>query len=74
MEMLWDQEVQLYIFLSLKDQNELPITDERSDTFYDFINQGVELVWHAFEDMMGGEIYVKKIPSKKLQNVMLLLL
>jgi FlaA1/EpsC-like NDP-sugar epimerase len=30
------------------------------------LEQGVELVWHAFEDMVGGEIYVKKIPSMKL--------
>ena len=29
------------------------------------LEQGVELVWHAFEDMVGGEIYVKKIPSMK---------
>ena len=25
------------------------------------LEQGVELVWKAFEDMLGGEIYVKKI-------------
>ena len=24
------------------------------------LEQGVELVWHAFDDMKGGEIYVKK--------------
>ena len=24
------------------------------------LKQGVELVWKAFEDMVGGEIYVKK--------------
>ena len=30
------------------------------------LEQGVELVWHAFEDMVGGEIYVKKIPSMKV--------
>ena len=26
------------------------------------LEQGVELVWKAFEDMLGGEIYVKKFP------------
>lgn len=26
----------------------------------------MELVWHAFEDMVGGEIYVKKIPSMRV--------
>jgi FlaA1/EpsC-like NDP-sugar epimerase len=29
----------------------------------------VELVWHAFEDMEGGEIYVKKIPSMKVTDL-----
>jgi UDP-N-acetylglucosamine 4,6-dehydratase len=30
------------------------------------LEQGVDLVWHAFEDMVGGEIYVKKIPSMRI--------
>jgi FlaA1/EpsC-like NDP-sugar epimerase len=33
------------------------------------LEQGVELVWHAFDDMVGGEIYVKKIPSMKITDV-----
>jgi hypothetical protein len=33
------------------------------------LDQGVELVWHAFEDMIGGEIYVKKIPSMKVTDL-----
>jgi FlaA1/EpsC-like NDP-sugar epimerase len=33
------------------------------------LEQGVELVWHAFEDMVGGEIYVKKIPSMSVVNL-----
>ena len=33
------------------------------------LEQGVELVWHAFDDMVGGEIYVKKIPSMKLTDI-----
>jgi FlaA1/EpsC-like NDP-sugar epimerase len=35
------------------------------------LEQGVELVWHALEDMVGGEIYVKKIPSMKITDVAL---
>jgi FlaA1/EpsC-like NDP-sugar epimerase len=35
------------------------------------LEQGVDLVWHAFEDMVGGEIYVKKIPSMKVTDVAL---
>jgi UDP-N-acetylglucosamine 4,6-dehydratase/5-epimerase len=33
------------------------------------LEQGVDLVWHAFEDMVGGEIYVKKIPSMKITDI-----
>ena len=33
------------------------------------LEQGVELVWHALKDMIGGEIYVKKIPSMKVIDV-----
>lgn len=50
-------------FLNLPEGSELPITDERMTRFMITLEQGVELVWHAFNDMQGGEIYVKKIPS-----------
>ena len=33
------------------------------------LNQSVDLVWHAFEDMVGGEIYVKKIPSMRVTDI-----
>ena len=56
-------------FLSLKTKNELPITDERMTRFMISLDQGIQLVWHAFEDMMGGEIYVKKIPSAKVTDI-----
>ena len=35
------------------------------------LEEGVELVWHAFNDMVGGEIYVKKIPSMKVTEIAL---
>lgn len=56
-------------FMSLKDSGVLPITDERMTRFMISLEQGVELVWHAFEDMIGGEIYVKKIPSMKMTDL-----
>lgn len=58
-------------FLSIKDKGILPITDDRMTRFMITLEQGVELVWHAFEDMVGGEIYVKKIPSMKVTDVAL---
>jgi UDP-N-acetylglucosamine 4,6-dehydratase len=56
-------------FFSLRGTGELPITDERMTRFMITLEQGVELVWHAFEDMEGGEIYVKKIPSMKMTEL-----
>jgi UDP-N-acetylglucosamine 4,6-dehydratase/5-epimerase len=56
----------LPFFLSIKDSGVLPITDARMTRFMISLEQGVELVWHAFDDMEGGEIYVKKIPSMKV--------
>lgn len=56
-------------FMSIKDSNELPITDPRMTRFMITMEQGVELVWHAFEDMEGGEIYVKKIPSMQVPEI-----
>jgi len=56
-------------FMSVKDTGVLPITDPRMTRFMISLEQGVELVWHAFDDMLGGEIYVKKIPSMKVTDV-----
>ncbi|OAM81233.1 UDP-N-acetylglucosamine 4,6-dehydratase (inverting) [Devosia elaeis] len=56
-------------FLSLDGKGVLPITDERMTRFMITLEQAVELVWHAFDDMEGGEIYVKKIPSMKVTDL-----
>lgn len=56
-------------FLSIREQGVLPITDNRMTRFMISLEQGVELVWHAFEDMVGGETYVKKIPSMKVTDL-----
>lgn len=56
-------------FMSIKESGVMPITDERMTRFMISLEEGVELVWHAFEDMVGGEIYVKKIPSMKVTDL-----
>jgi UDP-N-acetylglucosamine 4,6-dehydratase len=56
-------------FQSLAHTGTLPITDPRMTRFMISLEQGVQLVWHAFDDMVGGEIYVKKIPSMKITDV-----
>ena len=58
-------------FISIKDKQIFPITDNRMTRFMISLEEGVELVWHAFDDMKGGEIYVKKIPSMKVTDVAL---
>lgn len=56
-------------FMSIREKGVLPITDERMTRFMISLEDGVGLVWHAFEDMIGGEIYVKKIPSMKMTDL-----
>ncbi len=56
-------------FMSLKDTHSLPITDTRMTRFMISLEQAVKLVWHAFTDMRGGEIYVKKIPSMNILDI-----
>lgn len=56
-------------FMSIADKGVLPITDVRMTRFMISLEQGVELVWHAFDEMIGGEIYVKKIPSMRVTDI-----
>ena len=56
-------------FMSIRDKGVLPITDDRMTRFMISLEEGVKLVWHAFNDMVGGEIYVKKIPSMKVTDI-----
>ena len=58
-------------FISQIPKGELTITDDRMTRFMITLEEGVELVWHAFDDMLGGEIYVKKIPSMKITDIAL---
>jgi UDP-N-acetylglucosamine 4,6-dehydratase/5-epimerase len=56
-------------FMTLARKGVIPITDERMTRFMITLEQGVDLVWHALEDMVGGEIYVRKIPSMKVTDI-----
>lgn len=56
-------------FLKCAETGELPITDPSMTRFMITLEQGVDLVWHAFDDMLGGEIYVKRIPSMKITDI-----
>ena len=56
-------------FMKLKETGELPITDANMTRFMISLDECVELVWHAFNNMQGGEIYVKKIPSMTIPDI-----
>jgi UDP-N-acetylglucosamine 4,6-dehydratase (inverting) len=57
------------LFAEQAKNGELTVTDARMTRFMITLEQAVELVWHAFDDMEGGEIYVKKIPSMKVTDI-----
>ena len=56
-------------FMSIAKDGVLPITDNRMTRFMISLEEAVEFVWYCFEDMIGGEIYVKKIPSMKVIDI-----
>ena len=56
-------------FLSLENGTELPITDTRMTRFMIRLEQAVDLVFHAFSDMSGGEIYIRKVPSMNIVDI-----
>ncbi|MEO6054532.1 MAG: UDP-N-acetylglucosamine 4,6-dehydratase (inverting) [Chthoniobacterales bacterium] len=56
-------------FLDRRKSGVLPITDERMTRFNITLQQGVELVMEALEQMRGGEIFVPKIPSYRITDV-----
>lgn len=48
---------------------ELPITDARMTRFWITLPQGVDFVLRSFERMLGGEVFVPKIPSIKIVDL-----
>ena len=52
--------------LNSKDNKEINLTDEKMTRFFLSLDQAVQMVFEAFQDMRGGEIYVKKAPSIKI--------
>ena len=59
----------LPLFIEQAINNELTITDPNMTRFMITLEQGVSLVWKAFSDMIGGEIYVNKIPSMNILDI-----
>tara|TARA_X000000950_G_scaffold215103_1_gene258853 strand:+ start:8192 stop:9181 length:990 start_codon:yes stop_codon:yes gene_type:complete len=57
-------------FIDLKQKGEMPkITHKEMTRFMISLEQGIDLVKEAFENSIGGEIFVKKIPSMKIIDI-----
>jgi UDP-N-acetylglucosamine 4,6-dehydratase (inverting) len=52
-----------------KDGNVLPITDKHMTRFNISLEEGVEMVFWSIENAIGGEIFVPKIPSYRIETV-----
>jgi UDP-N-acetylglucosamine 4,6-dehydratase (inverting) len=57
------------LFLKLSKTERFPITDARMTRFMISLEEAVELVWLSFNNMLGGEIFVKKIPSMNIVDI-----
>lgn len=56
-------------FMKKRDSGVLPITDTSMTRFNISLEEGVEVVIHALQSAVGGEIFVPKIPSYKITDV-----
>jgi UDP-N-acetylglucosamine 4,6-dehydratase (inverting) len=56
-------------FLSRRSTGVLPITDVEMTRFNITLEEGVDLVVHALNHALGGEIFVPKIPSYHIMDV-----
>lgn len=56
-------------FLEKKKEGVLPITDPRMTRFWITLEQSVDFVLKCLEIMVGGELFVPKIPSMKITDL-----
>jgi len=56
-------------FLKKKEEGILPITDPRMTRFWITLEQGVDFVLKCLENMVGGELFIPKIPSMTMMDL-----
>lgn len=61
--------IPLFLDLKKKKIKEFPITDERMTRFWITLEQGVGLVIRALRELEGGEVFVPRIPSMKIMDL-----
>jgi len=61
--------IPLFRKLLAQGATQLPITDERMTRFWITLEQGVEFVLQSFRRMQGGELFMPKIPSSRIVDI-----
>lgn len=56
-------------FMNCRETGVIPVTDLRMTRFLITLDQGVDLVFKALAESIGGEIFVPKIPSMKISEI-----
>lgn len=56
-------------FLKCRETRVLPITDPRMTRFWITLEQGVDFVLKGLETMVGGELFVPKLPSMNIMEL-----
>ncbi len=56
-------------FLAQRDTGRLTITDDRMTRFLITLDEGVAMVLRSIDQMIGGEIFVPKIPSVRVSDL-----
>lgn len=57
------------LFLKQREQGRLTVTEPRMTRFWITLEQGVEFVLSCLEHMLGGELYVPKLPSMNIMDL-----
>jgi UDP-N-acetylglucosamine 4,6-dehydratase len=57
------------LFLKLRETGVLPVTDPRMTRFWITLEQGVDFVLNCLERMVGGEMFIPKIPSMNIMDL-----
>lgn len=57
------------LFKKMKETGHISITDERMTRFWITLDNGVGFVLQSLKNMVGGEIFVPKIPSMKITDL-----
>ena len=56
-------------FFREKKERKLPLTDKRMTRFWITLDEGVELIMTALEEMQGGETFIAKMPSFRVVDL-----